>query len=267
MNWLVVTDLDGSLLNHHNYSFEAALPALHQLKEKKIPVILNTSKTFQETLEIQADLELSAPFIVENGSCVYLPKHQFDMLPSEFAFSRGSYWGIKLGKSLAEISRFLDKAIQPADRFIRLTECSLEELQELTGLNRQQAEGARTREYSQPILWQGPASDLEDFKQRLHHNGLHTLQGGRFLHVQGYSNKGLAIQKLRTFYSHDMKTIVLGDSANDFDMLNQADIPVVVKSPGNSYLFARQSFPYVTKKEAPQGWAEGVFHALELTGG
>ncbi|MGA0327631.1 MAG: hypothetical protein ACO3OK_11595, partial [Limisphaerales bacterium] len=42
--WVVVTDLDGSLLDHHTYSFEAALPALSVLKEEGIPLILNTSK-------------------------------------------------------------------------------------------------------------------------------------------------------------------------------------------------------------------------------
>ncbi|MCG8099497.1 MAG: mannosyl-3-phosphoglycerate phosphatase, partial [Candidatus Thiodiazotropha taylori] len=35
--WLVFTDLDGTLLDHHSYDFSPALPALRLLKENQIP--------------------------------------------------------------------------------------------------------------------------------------------------------------------------------------------------------------------------------------
>ena len=49
MNRLIVfTDLDGTLLDHDDYSFEAARPALAKLETLNIPVILTTSKTATE---------------------------------------------------------------------------------------------------------------------------------------------------------------------------------------------------------------------------
>lgn len=48
MNYLVSTDLDGTLLDHHTYSWHAALPALQKCSELAIPVVLNTSKTLAE---------------------------------------------------------------------------------------------------------------------------------------------------------------------------------------------------------------------------
>ncbi len=45
---LVFTDLDATLLDHNDYSFEAARPALSRLRELDIPVIPNTSKTLAE---------------------------------------------------------------------------------------------------------------------------------------------------------------------------------------------------------------------------
>ena len=33
----VFTDLDGSLLDHHTYSFESARPALERIREQRIP--------------------------------------------------------------------------------------------------------------------------------------------------------------------------------------------------------------------------------------
>ena len=44
--WLVVTDLDGTMLNHHSYDVEDARMAVLKLQDKHIPVILNTSKTY-----------------------------------------------------------------------------------------------------------------------------------------------------------------------------------------------------------------------------
>jgi HAD superfamily hydrolase (TIGR01484 family) len=55
---LVFTDLDGTLLDHHTYSFEPALPALNSLKEKNIPLIICTSKT---RAEIPLSLKMAAP--------------------------------------------------------------------------------------------------------------------------------------------------------------------------------------------------------------
>ena len=72
--FMVVTDLDGTLLDHHSYSYEAAIPALDKLTDFKIPVIFNTSKTAKEVIPLQQKLSISAPFIVENGSALYIPK-------------------------------------------------------------------------------------------------------------------------------------------------------------------------------------------------
>ena len=55
--WLVVTDLDGTLLDHHTYSFDAAKSALEQLEERGIPVIINSSKTAREIEQLQLTLK------------------------------------------------------------------------------------------------------------------------------------------------------------------------------------------------------------------
>ena len=41
---LIVTDLDGTMLNHEDYRFDEAVPALERAHAAGIPVILNTSK-------------------------------------------------------------------------------------------------------------------------------------------------------------------------------------------------------------------------------
>lgn len=263
IQWLVVSDLDGSLLNHHDYSWQEAVPTIRHLQKYAIPIIFNTSKTYFETIELQREMDITAPFIVENGSCLYLPKMQFQELPSQYADARNGFWEIKYGNTLQEINRHLKNAVTDKDDFIRLSECSAEEASELTGLSIEQAKNAINREFSQPVLWKGNDRQLDDFIQRLHKHGLNVLQGGRFLHIQGKTDKGYALEKLRIFFSRPLKTVVIGDSANDLAMLEKADIPIVVKAPGNKYLLELMQPSFVTSSEAPKGWTEAVGYALK----
>ncbi len=80
-NTLIFTDMDGTLLDHHTYSFEAAKPTLTSLAERNIPVIPTTSKTFVELLELRETIGLTGPFIVENGAAAYIPHGFFAKKP------------------------------------------------------------------------------------------------------------------------------------------------------------------------------------------
>lgn len=256
--WAVVTDLDGSLLNHHDYHWEEALPTIRALQEAFIPIIFNTSKTYKETITLQQEIDITAPFIVENGSCIYLPKIQFKELPSQFAVTRDAFWEIKLGNTVAEIDKYLAQVVSASDCFVMLSACTASQASDLTGLTKDQALNAIKREFSQPIIWEGTQKQLADFKMRLKEQGLYTLQGGRFLHIQGKSNKGSAINKLRKLYPHTIKMVAIGDSQNDLDMLKEADISVVVKAPGNKTLLEQYTPDYLTRSEAPSGWVDAV---------
>ena len=68
--WWVVTDLDGTLLDH-TYDWTPAEPALRWLQQRGIPVIPCTSKTAEEVCEFRAAAKLSDPYIVENGGAIH----------------------------------------------------------------------------------------------------------------------------------------------------------------------------------------------------
>lgn len=70
---LIYSDLDGTLLDIHTYDWQPALGWLDTLQDHQIPVILCSSKTAAEMLEIQSDLGLEGlPFIAENGAVIQL---------------------------------------------------------------------------------------------------------------------------------------------------------------------------------------------------
>ena len=71
MKLMVVSDLDGTLLDHSDYSFDLVLPVLDRMDEAGIPLVVNTSKTRAEWLAIRGELGNFDPYIVENGSAIY----------------------------------------------------------------------------------------------------------------------------------------------------------------------------------------------------
>lgn len=259
--WLVVTDLDGTMLNHDSYALGDTQLTINLLKNKKIPVVLNTSKTYAETVSIRATLQLHDPFIVENGSCVYIPTDMFPVQPPH-STKREKYWAITLGKSQQEISHALEHISIPESYYTRLSRCTVEQAVDLTGLSPQQAAQAITREFTEPLIWHNDSESLLEFQNQLQRYNLTTLRGGRFLHVLGTCDKGQATTVLTNCYDHRTKTIVLGDSANDAAMLNMADISVIVNSP-SSHLLDNLVLPTIkTNAVAPEGWSEGINKAL-----
>ena len=67
---IVITDLDGTLLDEKSYSYQASLPAIQRLKSAGIPLVLCSSKTYSEILPLWRELDLKDPFIVENGGAI-----------------------------------------------------------------------------------------------------------------------------------------------------------------------------------------------------
>lgn len=271
---IIYTDLDGTLLDHNTYSFTAALPALQQCATMNIPVIFNTSKTFEEVQSLQRKLHLTSPFIVENGAAVYIPKtfaREFglaidvwidtydctdttDYLVKVFAQPNTHWQSI-----LAELSHWHTS-------FKAVSQISTDEVSKLTGLHETQAQGAQKRQYGEPLFWLGTDTEKQAFINEIKHYGAVPIQGGRFLHINGDTNKGSAQHWLTTRFksvcSGLIQTIGLGDGMNDIPLLENADIAVQIKSPAYDYPPLNKTTNIIkTKLEGPAGWNHAI---LEL---
>ena len=159
---------------------------------------------------------------------------------------------------------FVKKINPPA---INFTQCDLSQAVELTGLSEVDAKMAQTRLFSVPLYFTDEDEE-ERFIKQARIAGFNCLKGGRFLHLQGYCNKGFSMQTLKQLYqgNHELTfgLIVLGDSNNDQAMLDHADVPIVVKSPGSKTLeFKHPENVIFTEEPAPQGWVEGVSRAFQ----
>jgi len=80
---LVFTDLDGTLLSHADYRWDAARPALDRLASLGAGVVMASSKTACEGAAWRQDIGLQRwPAIVENGAGVLEPGGQVSGSPA-----------------------------------------------------------------------------------------------------------------------------------------------------------------------------------------
>jgi len=227
---IIFTDLDGSLLNHGDYSWEAARPALNRILELDIPFVITTSKTRQEVKTIQEEIGIQGPFIVENGGGIFFPQ-EFSAIRIGSAVITGDYRCIPLGVSYARIRSFMKEAAKEFS--IRgFGDMSVEELSQRTGLPVEKAALAQEREFTEPFVLEHE-QELDTLIKTANLKGFAITRGGRFFHCMGYGNdKGAAVRKVSEVFSRHWRTkgisMGFGDSPNDFSLLKAVDIPVLI---------------------------------------
>lgn len=267
---LIFTDLDGSLLDHFDYQTAPAEPALRELEVLGYPVIFCTSKTFDETLQIRAQLNNHHPFIVENGAGIYVPVGYFpaDTCQSFQASHHPDYLCVSLCEDRAHWLSILEE-VKPRYQhaFSHFHEMGVNGIVRATGLSKEKAILANRRHHSEPILWQGNDFEKIRFIEEMRHLGANIEEGGRFLHLIGHCNKGDALSHLLAHYqqlqSDPISSIALGDGKNDVPMLSAADHAILIRSPVHPFPdVPKQSNLLKTDHYGPHGWAEGIHKYL-----
>ncbi|QKJ87592.1 Mannosyl-3-phosphoglycerate phosphatase-related protein [Paramixta manurensis] len=258
---MIVTDLDGSLLDHHTYCWSPAQPWLTRLQQHAIPLVICSSKTAAEIIPLQQQLGLSnAPFIAENGALVqYQDAHD---APLRHYF----------GKRYSEICRLLHP-LHHQFRFTGFADFSEQEVAEMTGLSLHDAMLSRRREASETLIWRDSEAQRIRFQQHLAQEGLTLIQGGRFWHVMSSNGgKGAALawllQNIQTPKAKSWLTLGLGDGPNDAPMLDSVDYAVIIKGYSKfpvELTRTDEENVYRTNAYGPEGWSEGLDYFISQT--
>jgi len=264
MKMIIFTDLDGSLLNHHDYSFEEAMPALSMIKASGIPLIITTSKTRREVEIVREEMEINDPFIVENGGGVYFPD-AYQHLDLQVGQRKAGYIIIEMGVTYERI-RHCFTTLRSRFNARGMGDMSIKEISDITGLSMLKAELASHREFTEPFMLDSDR-DIDVLDHFVRSHGMKITRGGRFYHLMGLrQDKGAAVNFVRNIFRRQMGvnmiSIGIGDRDNDRPMLEEVDIPVLIPRPGGDY--SDIHLPGLVKAEAPgaRGWNDVILRIL-----
>jgi len=241
MQKIIFTDLDGTLLDHDTYSYAKAKQALSLIKKNKVPLIICTSKTRAEIETYQKKLGNKDPFISENGGAIFIPKNYFDF---SFKYDKedSKYLIIKLGTEYRKLVDVMKK-IKKNHEVRCFNEMTSKELAKEANLNLNEAKLAKQREFDEVFTILNSKQKTAILKE-IKKAGFNYTIGDRYYHIMGNSDKGKAVKILLNLFRKQygkITTIAIGDSRNDFEMLNAADKPYLVKNKNNKYASTKYS--------------------------
>jgi mannosyl-3-phosphoglycerate phosphatase len=250
---IVFTDLDGTLLDHDTYSWTPAEPALTLMKTHKVPLILASSKTAFEMVDIRQALGFEhCPAIVENGA---------GLLP---AFAQPVQDGAQhelIQQALSVIPKDL------RDCFAGFSDWSTAHCAQMTGLPLKQAKAAQQRQFSEPGVWSGSDAQLDGFLSALAEQSVFARRGGRYLTLSFGATKADWMAKLTAEFDPKPMTMALGDAPNDVEMICTADYGVIIPNthgPSIPTLESEASGRIVRASlVGPQGWNIEVLTRLK----
>ena len=255
-NLIVFSDLDGTLLDHGNYSHAAAAPALARLRQLRVPLILASSKTAAEIAPLRKELGFDhCEAIVENGSGILEARGESTSTESRYLLIR---------QALARLPASLRA------QYRGFADWSTEQVSEFTGLSLAEAENARKRRFSEPGLWLGNEEDKASFVEAATAMGLTAQQGGRFLTLSFGGNKAERMMEIAACNAQAGRkpfVVALGDAPNDLAMIERADLGVIIPNPAHSGIppCEGEATGRIIRAEAagPEGWNQVIMSLLD----
>ncbi|MBW3604340.1 MAG: HAD-IIB family hydrolase [Actinobacteria bacterium] len=244
---VVVTDLDGTLLDHNTYEAGPAAAALQTLQDAGVTIVCCSAKTRAEQQVHRRDLAIAGPFVVENGAAVHADHGPVRVLGLDYGEVRDR---------LAGVAASLDVSLRG------FGDMEIVEVVERTGLSAGAAARAQERDHTEPFVVDGDGVNEPTLRGALHDRGLGLQRGARFWTAGGFHDKGDAVAVLRELYTVERgeRPLMygLGDTYNDAAMLAAVDVPMLVQRPDGGW--ADLAVDNLTRLDGigPVGWCLGA---------
>ncbi len=257
LRMIVFSDIDGTLIDHETYSFAPAQDALTALKAQGVPLVLASSKTAAEILAFRAEIGFShCPAIVENGGGLLEPGAGGSVLDDRAVHQR-----------LLNVLNGIDPALR--SHYQGFSDWTVEQVASHTGLPPEKASLARRRQFTEPGIWSGDDAQQTQFLDALSAAGVTARRGGRYLTLAfGGSKADLMAKAMERFATPNDRlfSIALGDAPNDIEMIQAADLGVIIANPHGAALpeLAGEATGRIIRTEltGPYGWNKAILDAL-----
>ncbi len=260
---LIFTDLDGTLLDHHNYSAKPADSFIKRLCDQgTADIIPVTSKTRSELLWLRKSIPLQNILsVTENGSVIHT-------CGSSPLFDDDRPHSIMLGIRYRAILEQVAKLPQSLRNHIAgFADMPVEQVMSATGLRLDDARRAQEREATEPFFWSGSASELSALREILIEENIQVQRGGRFYHLTGQATKENAMAKIINAFvdrkpDFQIIAIALGDGPNDLAMIEAADFGVIMPNPDGVTIETTNPKVRRAPVPGPEGWVMAVQEIL-----
>jgi mannosyl-3-phosphoglycerate phosphatase len=223
--------MDGVLRQPHTPSFVKAANVLKQLEHDDAVIVLCSGKTRAEIQFIQQKLDITEPFLCENGGAVLIPAGYFGFdVPNARALS--GYQAVEFGRPYTDVVELLHRT---ADRvrvpIVGFSDMSIEDVARECRLPLLQARLAKLREYEEPfhVTSESPSARTRLFKA-LEAASLRCTSGGAFDLVGAPVQLDAGVGLLRRLYQRSsaaLTTIGLAHALPEDSLLRLVDYPVV----------------------------------------
>jgi mannosyl-3-phosphoglycerate phosphatase len=262
---VVFSDIDGTLIDIFTGQFNTTVKFVNQLREYGIPLVLCSSKTEAEQIELRRMANVSDPFIVENGGAVFIPLDYFESMPNYVSkysvIETGNFQIIELGKPANQIRSELQKIRASSQfKFKSISDLSIDEISIVTKMPADAVSRMIQRKYGETII-EIKNDDLPGFVTKVQDFGLKVIFGGRFFDITGGNDKGTAVKILldlyRRKYGGDVVFFGIGDSKNDESMLKFVDFPMLVQRPDGTWHDLKVDGLNKLNGIGPDGWILG----------
>lgn len=250
---VVVTDLDGTLLDHDTYEPGPAAAKLAELQDAGVPVVFCSAKTRAEQEVHREALGVTGPFIVENGAAVY-DDGAVHVLGLDYDDARAR---------LRRAARDLGVRVRG------FGDMGVDEVAARTQLSREAAARARRRDHTEPFVLVDGDVDEATLRDAFARHELGVQHGARFWTASGRHDKGDAVTVLRDLCARGRGgrplIYALGDTHNDAAMLAAADVAMLVQRPDGTWDDLDVDGLVRVDGIGPAGWARAADSILAAT--
>ena len=253
---IFLTDLDGTLLNFNDFSFDTIRSNILEFIKDGIDIIPVSSKTRPEMTEFCTALGVNLPFIYENGAGFCSDartSNQNDVIVGMSKDALMQIWEGNIPVELKADCKFLSE--------MDMTECSA-----LLGLSGARLKLALARSHTALLKFNGDKTALTLLNIYLERAGLTLQKGGRIFCLSGLHNKASFIENFRQKNPNKSANFIVafGDGNNDIPMLNAADFACIIPRPNGEHLPPDKitTQKIIASQPAPLGWIETAEAAL-----
>jgi Cof subfamily protein (haloacid dehalogenase superfamily) len=240
MSYLIVTDIDHTLLNHAGELVEKNVTALQKAQERGATVVLATARSYAGALVIHEALNLSTPLIVSNGTLVCEANGKVMMVETlnvataqhvvETFSATVHHWNFRTTEA-AFLHPEFDRSRHPFNDPHHYRPTSLEHLPQVMG-NYDRLITATVFGHELSSLHEQDWSGLEltvDYYPPSHYTSKEAVSV-----MSNKASKGNAVRWLRGYLNlNNTPTLCLGDSAADATMFDLGDSSLGV-APANA---------------------------------